>query len=136
MTYRLGSALLLVGLIVLVVFVLGLTVQQADMRALLGGAALCALGLLLRRRAARAAGSPSRFRMLRRALGRPPGDDRTDVAYENRMPRISHRSSCSSRISHGARHRAKKLPADPGRTPPLRQPDLPATPAGNAGSTL
>jgi len=72
MTYRLGSALLLVGLIVLVVFVLGLTVQQADMRALLGGAALCALGLLLRRSAARAAASPARFRMLRRALGHPP----------------------------------------------------------------
>ena len=80
MIYRLGSALILVGLIVLVVFVLGLTVQQADMRALLGGAALCALGLLLRRRAARAAASPARFRMLRRALGRHPGDDRTDVA--------------------------------------------------------
>jgi len=77
MTYRLGSALILVGLIVLVVFLLGLTVHQGDMRSLLGGAALCALGLLLRRRAARSAASPARFRMLRRAIGRPapPPDD-------------------------------------------------------------
>jgi hypothetical protein len=77
MSFRLGSALILVGLIVLVVFLLGLTVQQGDVLALLGGAALCALGLILRRRAARAAGSPGRFRMLRRALGRPlpPPDD-------------------------------------------------------------
>ena len=77
MTYRLGSALILIGLIILIVFLLGLTVQQGDLRALLGGAALCALGLLLRRRAARSAVSPARFRLLRRALGRgePPPDD-------------------------------------------------------------
>jgi len=77
MSFRLGSALILVGLIVLSVFLLGLTVQQGDVRALLGGAALCALGLILRRRAARAASPPGRFRMLRRALGRPipPPDD-------------------------------------------------------------
>ncbi len=77
MTYRLGSALILIGLIVLIVFLLGWTVQQVDVRALLGGAALCALGLLLRRRAARDAASPARFRLLRRALGRgePPPDD-------------------------------------------------------------
>ena len=77
MTYRLGSALILIGLIVLIVFLLGWSVQQVDVRALLGGAALCALGLLLRRRAARDAASPARFRLLRRALGRgePPPDD-------------------------------------------------------------
>jgi len=77
MTYRLGSALILIGLIILIVFLLGLTVQQGDLRALLGGAALCALGLLLRRRAVRSAASPARFRLLRRALGRgdPPPDD-------------------------------------------------------------
>ena len=79
MTFRFGSALILIGLITLVVFALGLSVQQADVRALLGGAALCALGLILRRRAARSAASPARFRMLRRALGRPlpPEDDDT-----------------------------------------------------------
>ena len=78
MTFRLGSALILIGLLTLVVFLLGLSVQQADVRLLLGGAALCALGLLLHRRAARAQASPARFRLLRRALGRdnhPPGDD-------------------------------------------------------------
>ena len=77
MTNRLGSALILIGLIVLIVFLLGLTVQQSDVRALLAGAALCALGLLLRRRSARNAASPARFRLLRRALGRgdPPPDD-------------------------------------------------------------
>jgi hypothetical protein len=77
MTYRLGSALILIGLIILIVFLLGLTVQQGDVRALLGGAALCALGLLLRRRAVRSASSPARFRLLRRALGRgePPPDE-------------------------------------------------------------
>lgn len=77
MTYRLGNALILIGLIALIVFLLGLTVQQGDVRALLGGAAACALGLLLRRRAVRRAASPARFRLLRRALGRPlpPSDD-------------------------------------------------------------
>jgi len=77
MTYRLGSALILIGLIVLIIFLLGWSVQQVDVRALLGGAALCALGLLLRRRSARNAVSPARFRLLRRALGRgqPPPDD-------------------------------------------------------------
>ncbi|MBM3122533.1 MAG: hypothetical protein FJZ97_10185 [Chloroflexi bacterium] len=78
MTYRLGSALILIGLIVLIVFLLGWSVQQVDVRALLGGAALCALGLILRRRAARDVVSPARFRLLRRALGRgePPPEDK------------------------------------------------------------
>jgi hypothetical protein len=77
MTYRLGSALILIGLIILIVFLLGLSVRQGDVRALLGGAALCALGLLLRRRSVRSAAPPARFRLLRRALGRgdPPPDD-------------------------------------------------------------
>jgi len=77
MTFRLGSALILIGLLALVVFLLGMTVQQADLRLLLGGAALCALGLVLHRRASRARASPARFRLLRRALGRgdPPPDD-------------------------------------------------------------
>jgi len=77
MTFRLGSALILIGLLTLVVFLLGLSVQQPDVRLLLGGAAVCALGLVLHRRAARAQASPARFRMLRRALGRgePPPDD-------------------------------------------------------------
>jgi hypothetical protein len=77
MTFRLGSALILIGLLALVVFLLGMTVQQPDVRLLLGGAALCALGLLLHRRAARAQASSGRFRTIRRALKRtlPPPDD-------------------------------------------------------------
>ena len=77
MTFRLGSALILIGLLTLVVFLLGLSVQQADVRLLLGGASLCALGLLLRRRASRHQASTGRFRTIRRALGRPvpPPDD-------------------------------------------------------------
>jgi len=78
MTFRLGSALILIGLLALVVFLLGMSVQQADLRLVLGGAALCALGLILHRRAARDAASPPRFRLLRRALGRgdrPPDDE-------------------------------------------------------------
>jgi hypothetical protein len=77
MTLRFGSALILIGLLALVVFLLGMSVQQADVRLLLGGASLCALGLLLHRRAARNANSPGRFRLLRRALrrGEPPPDD-------------------------------------------------------------
>jgi hypothetical protein len=79
MTFRLGSALILIGLLTLVVFLLGMSAQQPDLRLLLGGAAVSALGLLLHRRGARAAASPSRFRMLRRALRRPlpPPDDET-----------------------------------------------------------
>jgi hypothetical protein len=77
MTFRLGSALILIGVLALIVFLLGMTVQQADVRLLVGGAALSALGQLLHRRAARAQASTGRFRMLRRALGRgePPPDD-------------------------------------------------------------
>lgn len=79
MTFRLGSALILIGLLTLVVFLLGMSVQEADVRLLLAGASLCGLGLLLHRRTARAQASPARFRMLRRALGRgdPPPDDET-----------------------------------------------------------
>ena len=78
MTFRLGSALILIGLLTLVVFLLGLSVQQPDVRLLLGGAALCALGLLVHRRVSRAQAPAGRFRMLRRALGRPlpPPDDK------------------------------------------------------------
>jgi hypothetical protein len=77
MTFRFGSALILIGLLALVVFLLGLTVQQPDVRLLLGGASLSALGLLIHRRAARSQTPSGRFRAIRRALGRPfpPPDD-------------------------------------------------------------
>jgi uncharacterized membrane protein HdeD (DUF308 family) len=74
MISRVGSALILVGLIALMVFLVMLTTGQADWRLLLAGAALAALGLLLRRRAARTEPS-ARFRTLRRMLGHRPEDE-------------------------------------------------------------
>ena len=74
MISRVGSALILVGLIALMVFLVTLTIGQADWRLLLAGAALAALGLLLRRRAARTEAS-RRFRTLRRMLGHRPEDE-------------------------------------------------------------
>jgi hypothetical protein len=74
MTSRAGSALILIGLIALMVFLVMLTTGQADWRLLLAGAALAALGLLLRRRAARTEAS-GRFRTLRRMLGHRPEDE-------------------------------------------------------------
>ena len=74
LTSRAGSALTLIGLIALMVFLVTLTIGQADWRLLLAGAALAALGLLLRRRAARTEAS-RRFRTLRRMLGHRPEDE-------------------------------------------------------------
>ena len=53
--FRLGSALILLGVIILTVFLLSLTVGQGDPWTLLAGASSSALGLVLRRRNARAA---------------------------------------------------------------------------------
>ena len=67
MTSRFGLALILIGTISLVVFLITYSNQQADLSTLLIGASLCVLGLLLRRRAARQAETEiRRFRMLRR----------------------------------------------------------------------
>jgi len=74
MTSRVGSALILIGLIALMVFLVTLTIGLADWRLLLAGAALAALGLLLRRRAARTEPS-ARFRTLRRMLGHRAEDE-------------------------------------------------------------
>ena len=80
MVLRLGAAFVLIGLIALVVFLLGTTVQQGDPRLLVGGAAACALGLILRRRAGRMARRSTRFQTLRRVLGQE--DDEDDDAEE------------------------------------------------------
>lgn len=71
MSLRLASALILIGLIALVVFLLTVQVGQGDPMVLLMGASLTALGLLLRRRALRRARRPSqgRFSLLRRMRG-------------------------------------------------------------------
>ncbi len=79
MASRAGSALVLIGLIALMIFLVTFSVDQADVRVLILGAGLSALGLLLRRRAARAEQRVSeRFRTLRRILGHidePPDSD-------------------------------------------------------------
>jgi len=76
MAARFGSALVLIGLIVLVVFVIMLSAGTTDLLLLLAGSAICALGLLLRRRAARLdRREAQRFRSLRLLLGRRPPDD-------------------------------------------------------------
>jgi uncharacterized membrane protein len=71
MVYRFSLALILIGLICLMIFALSFTYLQGDLRSLLVGASLCALGLILRRRAARRERiEPTRFRMLRRTTER------------------------------------------------------------------
>jgi hypothetical protein len=71
MTGRAGNALVLVGVIVLVVFLVMLSGGRADVLLLVGGAAVSALGLLLRRlQARRERAQGSRFHTLRRILGR------------------------------------------------------------------
>jgi len=74
MASRLGSALILIAVIALVIFLLTLQVGQADLRALLLGASLAALGLLLRRSGRRRVRS-GRFETLRRLSGRSGEDD-------------------------------------------------------------
>jgi len=70
MASRFGSALILIGLISLVVFILTLQIQQPNTLALLLGASLTALGLVIRRSAARnAQRRATRFHTLRRLRG-------------------------------------------------------------------
>lgn len=67
MISRLGTALILVGIIVLVVFLLTYQVQEADLNVLLFGVGASLFGLLFRRRGARqSARQSTRFQMLRR----------------------------------------------------------------------
>ena len=74
MASRFGSALILIALFALGIFLLTLEIGQADLRVLLLGAALAALGLLLRRRGRRARRS-TRFESLRRLRGLPEEDE-------------------------------------------------------------
>jgi hypothetical protein len=74
MGYRLGSALVLLGMLSLVVFLVTFSNQQGDVLTLLLGAALSALGLILRRKNAPPTRREAmRFRTLRRLFG--AGDD-------------------------------------------------------------
>ncbi|HEX9674747.1 MAG TPA: hypothetical protein VGA07_02095 [Anaerolineales bacterium] len=68
MAYRLGSAFVLLGVILLTLFVVTLTAEQGDPLILLAGAGLSLMGLVLRRRGAARVGS-SRFQTLRKLLG-------------------------------------------------------------------
>jgi hypothetical protein len=64
---RLGLALILIGTIAMIVYLVTESGGQGDVRTLLGGALLAALGLWLRLRAARArVVRAERFRLLRR----------------------------------------------------------------------
>lgn len=70
MRFRLGSAFILIGLVVLTVYLLKFTIEQEDPLLLLAGLLLSLLGLLLRRRAAaRAKQRSTRFHTVRRLLG-------------------------------------------------------------------
>ncbi len=76
MLRRLGSALILIGLVVMVVYLVSSTIGQGDILTLLGGAVCSLLGLWLRRRAtAQSAAEPARFRALRRLMTPPDAPD-------------------------------------------------------------
>jgi hypothetical protein len=76
MLFRFGSALILIGTLILVVFALTLSAGVADVRTFLAGGALAILGLLIHRRVRHGRPEPAgRFRTLRRILGEAPPDD-------------------------------------------------------------
>jgi hypothetical protein len=70
MLLRLGNALVLIGLIALVVFLITFSGGVADLRTLLAGAGLAIAGLVLRRRGRPAREQSSRFVTMRRVLRR------------------------------------------------------------------
>lgn len=80
MLRRLGSALMLIGLVVMVVYWVSSTNGQGDALILLAGAVCSLLGLWLRRRASpREVVEPTRFRTLRRLMTPPDvPDDEAD----------------------------------------------------------
>ncbi len=69
MLQRLGNALVLIGLIVLVVFLITFSGGVADLRVLLAGAGMAVAGLVLRRRGQPSRAESSRFVTMRRVLG-------------------------------------------------------------------
>jgi hypothetical protein len=80
MLHRLGTALVLMGTIALIIFVLTYSAGIADLRTLLVGAALTVIGLVFRRRGAPVQEAEStRFRTVRKLMGRaPPAEEETD----------------------------------------------------------
>jgi positive regulator of sigma E activity len=78
MSRRFGNALILIGILLLIVFLLTMQISQGELTVLILGAALSALGLLLRLRARRREERQSRerFRVLRRLEGVSESDPR------------------------------------------------------------
>jgi hypothetical protein len=72
MLMRLGNALVLIGLITLVVFLITFNAGVADLRTLLAGAGLSIAGLVLRRRGQPKFEASSRFVTMRRVMRRKP----------------------------------------------------------------
>ncbi|HKY84863.1 MAG TPA: hypothetical protein VJ160_08570 [Anaerolineales bacterium] len=70
MWLRLGTALTLIGLIVLVVFLITFSADRGDLRTLLAGAGLAIAGLVLRRRGQGAPVESARFVTVRKVLRR------------------------------------------------------------------
>jgi hypothetical protein len=69
---RLGTALILLGLICLVIFLVTFSIQQSDVMILLLGASLSTLGLLVRRRSPKV--RSTRFQTLRKLMGEEEED--------------------------------------------------------------
>jgi archaellum biogenesis protein FlaJ (TadC family) len=84
MLLRLGNALVLIGLIVLVVFLITFSAGLADMRALLAGAGLAIAGLVLRRRGLPSREESSRFVTMRRVLRRRSGEAGEETEADER----------------------------------------------------
>jgi hypothetical protein len=73
MLLRLGTALVLMGTIALIIFVLTYSAGLADLRTLVVGAALTVIGLVFRRRGAPFQEAEStRFRTVRKLMRRAP----------------------------------------------------------------
>lgn len=69
MITRMGSALILIGIVLMVIFLVTSSAGQGNLRLLLAGAGISALGLLLRRRRRDQETANGRFQTLRRLMG-------------------------------------------------------------------
>lgn len=75
MMYRMGSALILLGVITLTVFLVTFFGGQFNAKVLLVGCGLCTLGLILHRRHAPEKVESGRFQTMRHLLGRSQEDE-------------------------------------------------------------
>lgn len=71
MLARFGSALILIGVILMVVHLVSASIDQGSLILLLAGAAVSAAGLYFRRAGAAKVRSTTRFRTVRKWLGSP-----------------------------------------------------------------